>query len=155
MASTDQNMSTEPGDETTPLSPDDAFGVLGNQTRMEILQTLSRADGPLSFSELCDRVGVSGSGQFNYHLGELTGHFVKNAENGYLLDDPGRRVIEAILSGATTDTPRVEPTEIDFDCHHCGAPVEVSYDRGTMQMSCSACSGHFSTESQEGGTNLR
>jgi len=50
------------GSESSTLSPDDAFRVLGNETRMEILRALGDADGPLPFSELHDRVGTRDSG---------------------------------------------------------------------------------------------
>jgi len=49
-------------DGTSTLPPDDAFAVLGNETRMEILRALGDADGPLPFSELHDRVGTRDSG---------------------------------------------------------------------------------------------
>jgi hypothetical protein len=87
------------------LSPDDAFATLGNETRLGILQTLGRAGEDLSFSVLRDRVGVEDSGQFNYHLEQLVGHFVRKTEDGYQLRRAGRRVVEAVLSGAVTDAP--------------------------------------------------
>lgn len=53
-------MTSEADEENTMiLSPDDAFTVVGNDTRMEILQTLGEADQPLSFSELRERIGIS------------------------------------------------------------------------------------------------
>lgn len=84
------------------LPPDDAFSVLGNETRMEIIQELADASDRLPFSELRDRVGVSDSGQFNYHLDKLVGHFVEDTEDGYGLRRAGERVIEAVVSGAVT-----------------------------------------------------
>ena len=35
-----------------PLTPEQAFGVLSNETRIRTLQALAEADGPLSFTEL-------------------------------------------------------------------------------------------------------
>ena len=129
--------------DTRWLSPDEAFGVLGNEIRVDILQMLGEADGPVSFTDLRDRLGIRQGGQFNYHLDKLVGHFVAKTDEGYALRDPGRRVVEAILSGAVTGDPALEPTAIDFACHHCGSPVEVSYRHGTMRLSCTECSGHF------------
>lgn len=83
---------------------------------MAILQTLAEADDPVSFSELRDRVGVSDSGQFNYHLGKLDGHFVEAAEKGYQLRQPGRWVVGALLTGAVTHDPTVDRATVDFDC---------------------------------------
>jgi len=109
------------------LSPDDAFAVLGDETRIEILQTLGEADAPLSFSELREHVGTSDSGQFNYHLNKLKGHFIRKADIGYMLSQAGTRMVEAVLSGAVTEAPHVGLTEIDASCHYCGAPIAVIY----------------------------
>lgn len=89
----------------TTLTPDDAFAVLGNETRLEILRSLSDADGPVSFSDLREHVGMRDSGQFNYHLDKLVGHFVTQADDGYALRQAGDRVIEAILSGRSPMPP--------------------------------------------------
>lgn len=131
----------DPGDET--LTPDDAFAVLGNETRMDILQTLAGADEPLSFSELRDRVGVSDSGQFNYHLDKLVGHFLESTGDGYQLQRAGERVVESVLSGAITEAPRIEPSIIDQPCPLCGARVRVSYQQEWVSMACTQCEGVY------------
>lgn len=132
---------SHPGDST--LAPDDAFSVLGNETRMDILQTLAEADGSLSFSELRERVGVRDSGQFNYHLDKLVGHFLEDTEDGYGLRRAGSRVIEAVVSGAVTETPIIEPTQVDWPCSQCGAPTEVSYQQEWVAVSCTECAGLY------------
>jgi len=137
--------------ETSALSPDEAFGVIGNETRMEILQTLGEADGPLPFSELRERVGVRDSGQFNYHLERVVGHFVRKGEEGYALRQAGRRVVEAILSGAVTEAPVVEPTRIDHPCHYCGSPVEVSFRTDRVVKYCTECAGKSGVPTDESG----
>jgi len=131
----------EPG--VGALSPDEAFAVLGDETRMAILQALAGADGPLPFSELRDRVGVSDSGRFNYHLDRLEGHFVGTSGDRYRLRQPGRRVIAAVRSGAVTDTPVVEPTPIDASCPLCGAPSEVAFHQGRVEHYCPDCAGYY------------
>lgn len=147
-------MSEESGetDVATP-SPDDAFAVLGNETRMEILQTLSEAAAPLSFSELRDRVGMRDSGQFNYHLEKLRGHFVRQTEDGYELHRAGDRVIQAVLSGAITESPVMDPTEIDAECAYCGSSTVVSFREGYLRHFCTECSGTYgdSTETVDPG----
>ncbi|WP_136601700.1 winged helix-turn-helix domain-containing protein [Salinigranum halophilum] len=125
---------------STP-SPDEAFATLGNETRLNILQALGAADGPLAFSALFDRVDVDDSGRFNYHLGELVGHFVGKTDAGYELRQAGRRVVEAVLSGAVTDAPVVERTRIAQRCHYCGAPIEVSYRQDRVLKYCTDCPG--------------
>lgn len=133
-----------------PLAPDEAFEVLGNEIRMEILQRLADAEDPLPFSELRDRVGVGDSGQFNYHLDKLVGHFVDDADEGYTLQTAGERVIEAVLSGAVTETPRVEPTRIDQSCFLCGAPMQVSFRQEWVAMACTECDGLYSASERAG-----
>jgi DNA-binding HxlR family transcriptional regulator len=54
----------------------EAFEVLGNGIRTAMVLELADA-GPLSFSELRERVGVTDSGRFNYHLEKLVGRFVR------------------------------------------------------------------------------
>lgn len=136
-------MAAGPEDADTTLSPDDAFAVLGNETRMDILQKLAEAEDPLQFSELRERVGVSDSGQFNYHLDKLVGHFIEHTEDGYGLRRAGERIIEAIVSGAVTETPVIDPTPIDWPCSQCGAPVKVSYQQEWMALSCTECEGLY------------
>lgn len=129
--------------ETATLSPDDAFGVLGNETRMTILRTLIEAETKLSFSELRDRVGTYDSGQFNYHLGKVEGHFVEKTDDGYELKAAGRRVVEAVLAGAITDDPVLEPTRIDEPCPHCDTPIRVAYRDERLRNLCPNCPGHY------------
>lgn len=125
------------------LTPDKAFAVLGNQTRIEILQTLADANKPLSFSELRNRVGIRDSGQFNYHLDKLDGHFIRAIDDGYVLRRAGERVVEAVLSGAVTDDPVIAPTQIDFECRLCGASIEMSYRQERLELYCTECAGHY------------
>lgn len=126
-----------------PLSPDEAFALLGNETRMGILQTLAEAEAPVSFSELRDRIGVADSGRFNYHLGKLEAHFIAKTEAGYRLRQPGRWIVGAVLSGAVTADPTLDRTPVDFDCLFCGTPIEVSYRSGRVALYCTGCSGTF------------
>lgn len=135
--------SSSNGGTPATLSPDEAFHVLGNETRMKILQTLGDADGSLSFSELRDRVGMRDSGQFNYHLDKLKGHFVNQTNGTYELRQAGRRVIETILSGAITEDPVVEPDVIDEPCPLCGAPTIVAFQQERMDHYCSECPGYY------------
>jgi hypothetical protein len=128
---------------TTTLSPDDAFAVLGNDTRMDILRALGETEDSLSFSELRGRVGIRDSGQFNYHLDQLEGHFVSKTDDEYELSQRGDRVIQAVLSGAVTQAPTVEPTEIDALCYHCNGEIMVDYQEESVGIFCRECSGNF------------
>jgi len=88
-------MTEDDGDEDVP--PEDAFSLVANETRMDVLKALWEADGPRSFSALRERVGVRDSGQFNYHLGKLVGHFVRKTADGYRLS--------------------LDDRELEIDCH--------------------------------------
>ena len=134
MAGVDEN-------EDSTLAPDEAFAVLGNEVRIEILRTLADAGEPLSFSGLFDQVEYDTASNFSYHLDKLTQHFVRKTDEGYGLTRAGERVVEAVLSGAVTEAPTVDRTEIDQECHFCGSPVEVSYSQERLERFCTECSG--------------
>jgi DNA-binding transcriptional ArsR family regulator len=131
------------GAETSTLLPDDAFAALGNEIRVEVLKQLGTTEGPLSFSELRSRLGMDDPGQFNYHLGELKGHFIRDTDDGYELRKTGNRVVEAVLSGAVTDAPILEPTRLDAPCPYCSADVEISYHEERLSTRCTECAGSF------------
>jgi len=98
------------GDKGSRLSADDAFATLGNETRVQILRELGDAGEPLAFSTLYDRVDVTDSSQYNYHLDRLLGYFVHRVDGEYALARPGERIVEAIRSGAVTGDPELERT---------------------------------------------
>lgn len=125
------------------LSPDEAFSVLGNETRVQILQALGEADGTVPFTNLRERVGIRQGGNFNYHLDQLLGHFVGKTADGYVLRQPGRRVVQAVLSGAVTADTSFEYTQIDEACWVCEAPMVVGYDQEHLDMYCTECDGFY------------
>lgn len=136
------------GGEAT-LAPDEAFSVLGNETRMELLQILAEADDPLSFSELYDRGSATDSGNFTYHLDKLVGHFVEDTDEGYDLRRAGERIIEAVVSGAVTETPVIDPTQTEWPCSQCGGRTVVSYRQERVAVSCPDCPGLYGEASTD------
>lgn len=135
---------TSPPERERDIAPEEAFSLLGNDTRMSILQVLGAADGPLSFTEIREAVGIRQGGQFNYHLDKLVGHFVDKTNGGYALRQPGQRVVEAVLSGAVTMDPVHEPQPIDFTCRICGEQIHVSYRGERLELYCTECVGQYS-----------
>lgn len=129
------------------LSPDKAFTLLGNDTRVGILQALWDAfesgmgDNALSYSTLFDAVDIRDSGNFSYHLEQLTGPFVRRTENGYELKQTGINVVRAVVSGSVTEDPAIGPTEIDVDCPICGASLQIEYEDELLLVTCTACEG--------------
>jgi DNA-binding transcriptional ArsR family regulator len=121
--------------------PEQAFALLGNETRVGILQALAESpDDPVGFSELRERVGMRDSGQFNYHLGKLVGTFVKNGEEGYELSIAGQQVVGALAAGTYTADATLAPLELDDPCPSCGeGPLVVSFADEQVEMRCEAC----------------
>lgn len=127
--------------ERSTLSPEAAFSVLGDRTRLEILTVLGEADEPLSFSTLFERVDYDDSANFNYHLQQLLGHFVRETDGDYTLRHAGGRIVQAILSGTVTENPVVERTSVDRPCFLCGGDLELSYREERIALFCTDCGG--------------
>jgi hypothetical protein len=127
----------------TTLSPDEAFSVLGHETRLKIVQALGEADGPLHFTGLRERVGFEQGRQFNYHLEKLVGHFIRKSDAGYELTQHGSHLYQVVLSGALTRSPTVEPTELDERCYHCDSPIWIDYHNQQAAIYCAGCRGNF------------
>jgi ribosomal protein S27AE len=119
-----------------------AFAAVADELRVRILRELWDADGPLSFSELREAVGVDDSGRFNYHLGELRGRFVEKTGDGYDLRYAGRRLVGALHSGVYTDEATVEPTAVDGECVRCGGRLEAAYEDEQARVTCTDCGIH-------------
>ena len=125
------------------LSPDTAFSLVADETRLGILRTLAKAGEPLAFSTLFEHSEYDTRSNFSYHLDKLEGHFVSRTDEGYALRQTGRRVVEAVVSGTVADDPVVERTPTDRPCPFCSAQVEVSYEQERVEMYCTECPGIF------------
>ncbi len=121
------------------VTPTEAFSILGNETRVGILQALWEGEGPMSFSELRDAVGVD-KGNFNYHLGELS-HFVRRCDGGYELRETGTQVMRAVVAGTITENPEIGPVEAGRPCPFCGSPIELLYRNEHITVRCRNCAG--------------
>lgn len=122
-----------------PLDPNDAFKLLSDETRMAILQAVWAApDPPISFTEIRDRIGRPDSGQFNYHVDKLRGHYLARTEDGYELTQAGREVVRAVLAGTLTEEPSTETTSIDAECVDCGGELVARFD-GHGHVDCGEC----------------
>lgn len=127
----------------------EAFSVLGNKTRLSILLALWEVFEPFKdeiavpFSELRDRVGMRDSGQFNYHLDQLEGHFVEKTDDGYVLRNAGHQIVRTVLAGAGIEEHSFESADIDVDCDLCGAPTKITYEDEWLYIVCTECDGHW------------
>lgn len=131
----------------------EAFELLSNETRLAILVSLWETTEPfeedtaVQFSELRTRVGTPDSGQFNYHLDRLTGHFVTVNDDGYQLTNAGQMFVRSVIAGAGIESPTMEPTTVDMSCTLCGGDVAVAYERGWVLILCTECEGLWQGES--------
>ncbi|WP_276257639.1 winged helix-turn-helix domain-containing protein [Haloglomus litoreum] len=126
-----------------------AFGAVANETRLSILRSLWAADGPQSFSTLREAVGVRDSGRFNYHLGELTGRFVRKASaddgedrddpgEGYVLTYAGEQVVGAVHSGLYSARAEIDPFDAGT-CPDCGGTLRAEHADETVSVTCGGC----------------
>jgi len=124
------------------MTDGDGFDLLADETRAAIVRTLAtaRRDSPMdpyvSFSELQDRVGATDSGRFNYHLGKLRGHFVRQTDDGYTLTPVGQQAAGAMLGDAYGDPPDRDAVELDDFCGRCGERLEARYEHGVLRIGC-------------------
>ncbi|SER19343.1 winged helix-turn-helix domain-containing protein [Natrinema salaciae] len=139
------------------LDPADAFALVGNETRLSILEALwATDDTPVSFSELRREVGMRDSAQFNYHLQKLTGHFIAQAEGGYAFKHAGEKVVRSVLAGSFNEHPTVEPFPVDGSCVACGGSLRAVYEDERLAIECPDCGqGHGEYAFPPGGLNDR
>jgi len=121
------------------ISADEAFELLGNETRLDILRALFDADGPLSFSALHDAAGTRDSGRFNYHLEKLLAVFVRKTDEGYELTMEGKDAVGSILGGPYTKTVEADPVPIDAECTVCGATLAGVFEEDLVSVTCQDC----------------
>ncbi|WP_135364390.1 winged helix-turn-helix domain-containing protein [Halosimplex halophilum] len=128
-------------DPSADAAPEDAFALVGNETRAAILRALGeRPHEGIAFSELRERVDPGmDSGQFNYHLSQLVGEFVDRGEDGYTLRSEGLALYRLVRAGSVNRRVSLDAFEIGLDCYFCGAPVEGYYDEGTFELRCPDC----------------
>ena len=136
------------------VSPDEAFAVLGNQTRLAIIKALWKAgahhkyddlfpmDTTISFSELQRATGVRDNGRFNYHLSKLVPHFVCRTDDGYRLSGAGKEIARTVIT--LSGEPNIEvPGELQTPCPLCSARLTVSYEDQWLRVTCTDCPGEF------------
>ena len=144
------------------LTPAEAFALLGNETRIEVLQALHEAtveqgsDDPVPFSELYDRVDLDDSAHFNYHLKQLLDHFVRKTDEGYAFRTPGWKVVRSVFAGTFTGRTELGPFDAPGDCYDCGGDLEARYADERLAIACVDCGrGHVDYPFPPGGLDDR
>lgn len=148
------------GNEEDGTHLDDAFALLGNETRMAILRALWDVRDPfrptgenaLSFTELRERVGVSDPGQFNYHLNRLVGTFLARTDEGYVLPPNAVNMLRAAVVRSGVEDVSLDPTPAEDPCPLCGGDVEALYADDQLVVRCTACPGEYESEVSPEGT---
>jgi hypothetical protein len=143
------------------VSPEDAFAILGDETRLNIIRVLWGAGAShtyddiderastIPFSELRRRAGVEDNGRFNYHLSKLVPHFVRKTDDGYRLSGGGKRIARTVVTAVgSPDTGALG--EVSTDCPACGGEVVASYDDGWLRVACTECPGLFGDAAPDG-----
>jgi hypothetical protein len=121
------------------------FSLLADETRLGVIELIGDRSGDgeyatLSYSTIRAGLGGVDSGNLNYHLRKLVGRFLEKTDEGYRLAIPGIRVYQAISSGEYEgDRPTVPPTETEYECEECDAPVFASYEDGRFFLRCHEC----------------
>lgn len=106
----------------TERTATEAFGLRSDETRLDILRTVAEAQNEdresgiaeLSFSEVYDRADVDGTSELSYHLGELTGTFLRKHGEGYAFTHAGEQMAGSSSRGTTASCPtsaRLRPME--------------------------------------------
>ncbi|KTG26604.1 winged helix-turn-helix domain-containing protein [Haloferax profundi] len=126
--------------------PEVAFGALGSDLRLSILQTLElearEAERGLTFSELYDRIDIESTSQLSYHLGRLDGVFVRTFDSSYRLTQTGERVVRTVHAGTYTDRPSFEETAVDGVCPHCDdTELVAAFEDPFLAVTCRVCDG--------------
>ena len=122
-------------EESSSLSPADAFAVLSDETRVAIVEALADEPG-LSFAALRKRVGVADAGQFNYHLSKLRDRFVSKRGGEYHPQYAALQAVGAIRSETYTERREKSTAETDYDCHTCEASLTATYEDGELSLEC-------------------
>jgi DNA-binding transcriptional ArsR family regulator len=122
----------------------EAFKLLSDETRLELLQALWEAHdpadaSPVRFADVRERISADDPGGIHYHLNKLTTHFVRHTEEGYELREAGKRIVRMLLSGTAIDDPEVDPVGVDISCWYCGGQPEYSYRNGWRYLECTNC----------------
>jgi hypothetical protein len=150
-----------PTDDVAGLTPEDAFAVLGDETRLNVVRVLWSAGASheyddiddtastLSYSELRRRVDVDDNGRFNYHLSKLVPHFVRKTEDGYRLSGGGKRIARAVVAIAGVHDAEV-PGTVGTACPVCDGVVEATYEDQWLRFACTQCDGLFGDAAPKG-----
>jgi DNA-binding transcriptional ArsR family regulator len=131
-------------------SATDIFRLLADDTRVDILRAVAVSQyeleqvgsgaTELAFSEIYDRVDVANTSKLSYHLGELTGTYLRKSDDGYSLSHAGERIVRFILSGNHERPESFGPESVEGVCVFCGEEaLEAKLSHQFFRIDCTAC----------------
>ena len=132
----------------TEETADEVFQLLSDGIRLDVLRTVAVAQhensrtgvAELSFSEIYDRVDVDDTSKLSYHLGELTGTFLRKHGDGYAFTHAGEQMVRFVLAENYRQPPAVGPIETEGGCLFCGATsLQAVLEDQYFVMHCTAC----------------
>jgi hypothetical protein len=126
--------------------PSDAFRLVGNEVRAEILRTMGdarleqRYSPVVSFSDLRSRVDTDiRSSRFNYHLQQLVGRYLEREADGYRMRAEGRELYQTLRAGVFETREDVPAVNAGFECYYCSTGVEAALESGAVRIACPGC----------------
>lgn len=126
--------------ETASQRIEEALQPLSSEPRLKIIQVLHQMpEQTATFSELQEAVGVSDSGQFSYHLRQLTEDFVRQTDTGYELRIAGIALYRALLLGIALEEVAPRSFSTGSDCPDCDSVLEATYESDYVTISCLEC----------------
>mgnify|MGYP002338708014 CR=1 FL=1 len=145
----------------TEESAADVFGLLSDPIRVDVLRAMARdrtyadmggVDG-LTFSDIYDRVDVDNTSKLSYHLGELTGTFVRKDDGEYTFTHAGEHIVRFILARNFVEPRDVGVHPVDGTCLHCETEaLEARINHQFFLVECRDCGmpnlGHGITPAQ-------
>lgn len=135
-------MASEGNDTGPKATAEDAFSVLGDETRLQILLELAAVANEqglgegLTFSELRERVGITDSGRFNYHLDKLREGFIGKDDGEYIALYPGLAVVATVYAGTYTDGRGEHRADSPWTCPTCDRQLELRYEQHEFRLWC-------------------
>jgi|GEM_PF-1046090 len=127
---------------------DEIFQVLSDEIRLDVLRTIAVSQnenkqtgiGALSFSEIYDRVDVDNTSKLSYHLGELTGIFLRKHGDCYAFTHAGEQLVRFVLAENYRQPSAVGPIETEGGCQYCGeTTLRAVLEDQFFMMYCTAC----------------
>ncbi|MFC5136553.1 MULTISPECIES: DUF7351 domain-containing protein [Haloferacaceae] len=128
----------------------DMFSLLSDESRVGILRAVAVAQSeqalsnsgfaPLSFSDIYERVAIDNTSKLSYHLGELTGTYLRKTEDGYVFTHAGEQIIRFILAQNFRRPPDIDSIETEGMCLFCGeTQLEAGLDDQYFIVQCPSC----------------